>query len=101
MKWDELNNINFTNDLDSNSEKACLLDVRSESEWSQTGVLKNSKLCELLNLKTCQDLESYSTYYIYCSNGGRANLAYCFLKLDKKIDNVLIVNAKFNELYNP
>ena len=71
------------------------LDVRNKPEWEQTGVIEDSILIPLPQLKNrAAELKGKEDLVINCRTGGRARFAYSILK-NAGIDSVVIADSNY------
>ena len=85
-----------------------LVDIRTEKEWSKTGIIKNSFLVSMINQKGRYSFEDWSKRFssvklknnsaiLICAVGGRSD--YLAKLLGSRNENIVIYNVK-KGIYN-
>ena len=85
-----------------------LVDIRTEKEWSKTGIIKNSLLVSMINQKGRYSFEDWSKRFssvklknnsaiLICAVGGRSD--YLAKLLGSRNKNIIIYNVK-KGIYN-
>ena len=80
-----------------------LVDIRTEKEWSKTGIIKNSLLVSMINQKGRYSFEDWSKRFssvklknnsaiLICAVGGRSD--YLAKLVGSRYENILIYNVK-------